>query len=347
MSNHKQVQTKYIDKCNQLLSNLPSYVKSYIRSIHNRTSARTNYEYVKDIQMFLSYIKDRFELSEVTLEDLEGLHKSVFEDYLEYLEHYENGKSEVTNERRSLSRKLSSLKAFFKYLYTEELIKTFEISKVPQPKIHKKEIIKMDQDEASQFMAAVHGRKPMTEKQRQYHDIQEKRDLAMILLMLSSGIRVSECSEIDIDDIDIQRDKTGRIYKACVYITRKGGNESTVYFSDEAAIALLDYMAWRNELKGVKDEEKALFLSSRKTRLSVRAIEVIVKKYTRSSLPGKHITPHKLRATFATQLYEKTGDIYLVAEALGHKDVSTTKNHYANLSNKRKEENRNQLSFNS
>lgn len=345
MSGHKQVQIRFADKTNELLSNLPSYVRSYIRSIHNRTSARTNYEYLKDIQMFLNYIKDRKELSEVTLSDLDQISKDTFEDYFEYLEHYESDRGEVTNGRCSLARKLATLRSFFRYLYTNEMISCYEVSKISRPKVPKKPIIKMDKDEASDFLSAVHGHRAMTQKEREYYEIQSVRDLAIVYLMLSSGIRVSECSELDVDDVDIKVDDDGYISKACLYITRKGGNEAVVYFSDEAAYYLQAYIIWRNSQENIPENEKALFLSSRKQRLSVRSIEYLVKKYAASSLPGKHITPHKLRATFATQLYEETGDIYLVAGALGHTGVSTTTNHYANLSDTRKQENRNVVKF--
>lgn len=337
MSGHKQVVTRYIDKTNELLSQLPDYVRSFIRFIHNRTSPRTNYEYLVDIQMFLNYIKDRFNLSEVRLSDLEKLSKTDFEDYFEYLEHYDSARGEVTNSRVSIARKLACLNSFFNYLFTNDLISTFEISKIPKPKVPKKPIIKMDQDEASDFLDAVHGHALMTQKRREYFEIQKIRDLAIIYLMLSSGIRVSECSELDIDDINLE--------KSCVYITRKGGNEAIVYYSDEASPYLVDYIRWRNAQMDVPEKEKALFLSSRRKRISVRSIQVLVKKYAASSLPGKHITPHKLRSTFATQLYEQTGDIYLVAETLGHNDVSTTKDRYANLSDKRREENRNKVNY--
>lgn len=337
MSGHKQVQIRYQDKCNALLDAMPSYVRSYIRAIHNRTSPRTNFEYAFDIKMFLNYIAERNSLEEVSLSDLEKLPKETFEDYLEYLEHYESPHGDVTNSRRSLSRKLSALKSFFNYLFTNEMISTYEVGKIPQPKCPKKPIIKMDKDETASFLSAVHGRRAMTQKEREYYEIQSVRDLAIMYLFLSSGIRASECSELDVDDIDLER--------SCIYITRKGGNESVVYFSDEASPYLVDYLDWRNNLEGLDEKEKALFISSQKKRLSVRSIERLVKKYADTSLPGKGITPHKLRATFATLLYEQTGDIYLVAETLGHNDVSTTKNHYANLSDKRKEENRNKVTY--
>ena len=337
MSGHKQVQIRYQDKCNAMLDTLPSYVRSYIRAIHHRSSPRTNYEYTLDIKKFLDYVSDRFSLDEVALSDLEKLRKENFEDYLEYLEHYESDKGEVSNDRRSLSRKLSALKSFFNYLFKNDLISTYEVGKIPQPKCPKKPIIKMDKDETSCFLSAVHGHRSMTQKEREYYEIQSIRDLAIVYLLLSSGIRVSECSELDIDDVDLNR--------SCIYITRKGGNESIVYFSDEASPYLVNYLDWRNNLEGLDENEKALFVSSQKKRLSVRSIERLVKKYAASSLPGKHITPHKLRATFATRLYEETGDIYLVAENMGHQDISTTKNHYASFSDKRKEEHRNVVRF--
>ena len=75
-----------------------------------------------------------------------------------------------------------------------------------------------------------------------------------------------------------------------------------------------------------------MFLSMRNTRLTTRAVENIIKKYAKVAVPLKKITPHKLRSTFGTELYRSTGDIYIVADVLGHKDVNTTKQHYAALS---------------
>ena len=94
----------------------------------------------------------------------------------------------------------------------------------------------------------------------------------------------------------------------------------------------------RTSAKDEKEEghEEALFLSGQRKRLSVRSIEYIVKKYARTTTPLKHITPHKLRSTYGTALYQQTGDIYLVANVLGHKDVNTTKKHYAAMDDNRR-----------
>ena len=101
-----------------------------------------------------------------------------------------------------------------------------------------------------------------------------------------------------------------------------------MYFSDEVAGYLYDYYALRVADESTKDNP-ALFLSLQKKRITTRAVENIVKKYSQIATPLKHITPHKLRSTFGTQLYRNTGDIYVVADVLGHKDVNTTRRHYA------------------
>ncbi|MBO5435080.1 tyrosine-type recombinase/integrase [bacterium] len=337
MSNHKSTELYFTDKGSSLLQTMPDYVKTYIRAIHNRTSPRTRYEYLKDIQAFLNYIESKFHIKNPKIDDLKNFKKVDFEEYFEYLEHYIKDYKERTNSRVSIKRKLSSLRKFFGYLFENEILPSDEIRKVEMPKIHKKEIIRLESDEVVDFINAVEKGNQLTKKQNDYHKIQSIRDTALIFLMLSTGIRVSECAELDINDVDMNR--------CSLHIVRKGGDEATVYFSDEAAEYLSDWLEYRKRIPNLNPDEKALFLSSRKSRISVRAIEVLVKKYAQRSIPLKKITPHKLRSTFATNLYNETGDIYLVAETLGHKDVTTTKEHYANLSNQRKEENRNKVTF--
>ena len=112
-----------------------------------------------------------------------------------------------------------------------------------------------------------------------------KRDLAIISLLLGTGIRVSECVGLNIDDIDFNNN--------AFTVTRKGGNRSTLYFSDEIKAVLIDYMEERKE-KNIN--EKALFLSLRDKRISVRAVEYLVKKYAKIISPLKN-HPHKLRST--------------------------------------------------
>ena len=154
------------------------------------------------------------------------------------------------------------------------------------------------------------------------------RDLALMTLLLGTGIRVSECVGLDINDVDFKNNG--------IKIHRKGGQEVIVYFGDEVAEALLDYMEEREQMHPVEGHTNALFLSLQNKRLSVRSVENLVKKYSKLVTNLKNITPHKLRSTYGTNLYQETGDIYLVADVLGHKDVNTTKKHYAALEDERR-----------
>ena len=150
----------------------------------------------------------------------------------------------------------------------------------------------------------------------------------MLTLLLGTGIRVSECVGLDLNDVD---------FDVCgIKIRRKGGYEAFVYFGDEVETALLDYLEERQHIIPVEGHEDALFLSLQNRRITVRAVENLVKKYASRVTTLKKITPHKLRSTYGTSLYQETGDIYLVADVLGHKDVNTTRKHYAAQADERR-----------
>lgn len=335
MGNRRETESYFRQLTESMLKNMPDYVKDYARSIHHSVSPRTLYEYLKDIGKFLRYVSQK-ENGYPSLKELEILDKAYFENYLIYLERYEENRKEYTNDRASLKRKLSALRQFFDYLFQNNLTSNNEIRKVAIPKVHKKQIIRMENKEAAAFLESVENGTGLSGKSLEYHKKQAVRDTAICSLMLSTGIRVSECAELNINDVDLR--------EYAVHITRKGGDESIVYFSDEAADKLQDWLVQRQMMK-IPKEEKALFLSSRNKRMGVRAMEYMVKKYAKIAVPMKHITPHKLRATYATELYQTTGDIYMVADALGHKDVKTTKEHYADLTENRKKQHRNAVSY--
>jgi site-specific recombinase XerD len=123
-----------------------------------------------------------------------------------------------------------------------------------------------------------------------------------------------------------------------VKVHRKGGAEVVVYFGDEVAVALNDYYEERKGITPVAGNEEAFFLSMQRKRITVKAVENLVKKYSQMVTNVKNITPHKLRSTYGTNLYRETGDIYLVADVLGHKDVNTTRRHYAQIEDDRRRE---------
>ena len=143
-------------------------------------------------------------------------------------------------------------------------------------------------------------------------------------MLLGTGIRVSECVGLNITDLDVEENR----FK----VRRKGGNESIIYYGEEVAAALERYLIQREHIIPCEGSENALFLSIQKKRMSVRGMENMVTKYTEKLNCLKRITPHKLRSTFGTNLYRETQDIYMVADFLGHRDVNTTRKHYASIS---------------
>ena len=194
---------------------------------------------------------------------------------------------------------------------------------VETPKIHEKEIIRLEPNETAELLDVIEKGEKLTEGEKKYFEKNSKRDLAIVTLLLGTGMRVSECVGIDINDIDF--DVNG------VKITRKGGNEMIVYFGDEVERALKDYLEERKDKDAKPGNENALFLSIQNKRIGVRSVEKLVKKYAQKVTVLKKISPHKLRSTYGTTLYNETGDIYLVADVLGHKDVNTTRKHYAQM----------------
>ena len=235
---------------------------------------------------------------------------------------------EHSNDEQSLKRKLSSLKSFYNYYYRNELITQNPASIVKMPKLHEKNIVRLDVDEVAILLDEVESGEKLTKRQQAYHEKTKVRDLAILTLMLGTGIRVSECVGLDMDDVDFKNNG--------IKIHRKGGKEVIVYFGEEVCEALLNYMEERENLTPVEGHANALFLSMQNKRISVRSVENLVKKYSKLVTNLKNITPHKLRSTYGTNLYRETGDIYLVADVLGHKDVNTTKKHYAALEDERR-----------
>ena len=217
------------------------------------------------------------------------------------------------------------------------MVNAFPAALVRLPKLHDKEIIRLDIDEVALLLDEVEHGEALTEKQKAFHAKTKVRDLALLTLLLGTGIRVSECVGLDIEDLDFKN--------SGIRIHRKGGKEVTVYFGVEVENALFDYLAERKQMTPMPGSEHALFLSMQMKRISVRSVENLVKKYAKLVTPLKKITPHKLRSTYGTALYQETGDIYLVADVLGHSDINTTKKHYAALDDARRRSARNKVTL--
>lgn len=225
-------------------------------------------------------------------------------------------------------RKLCSLRSFYQYLFEHKYIEGNLASLVPLPKLRPKAIIHLEPDEVARMLDLAESGDAFGERQKKYTQHTRARDVALISLLLGTGIRVSECVGINLSDVNFEEN--------AFLVTRKGGKQMILYFSDEVAGALQKYLAERRDIVPLEGHEDALFLSLQRRRITQRAIENLVKKYASIAAPLKKISPHKLRSTFGTELYRSSGDIYLVAEVLGHADVNTTRKHYAAMSEDRR-----------
>lgn len=320
-------------KLRELINELPGFCREFFIGIEPTTSIRTRIAYAYDLNMFFQYLFDysshfKNKISSVTLQDLELVDSTDIESFLEYLNFYVKTDEkhpdltlEFSNKNRSKARKLSSIRSLYRYFYKRKKIKVNPAAFVDMPKIGEKPIIRLEVDEVARLLDEVESGEGLTKTQIKYQKYTKKRDLAILTLFLGTGIRVSELVGINISDIDFNING----FK----ITRKGGSQVVLYFSDEVRSAICDYLDERKNINPLPGYEDALFLSLQKKRISVRNVQTLVKKYTYQVTSMKNISPHKLRSTYGTNLYRETGDIYLVADVLGHKDVNTTRKHYA------------------
>ena len=355
-----------------LLKKMPPFCSDYLRGIATSTSPRTQTGYCRDIYTFLQFIVScnplyqSCQIKDIPLQVLEELNSSDIDEYMEFLNYYEFDGIVYKNGESAKARKLSALSNMYSFFNKRQIVKNNPLNAVRRPKLHEKAIITLDQEQVFDLMDAVETPKNLTDRQKKFHNLTVDRDRAILTAFLGTGMRVSELTGLDVTDVDFNN-QTFRVI-------RKGGNEAYIYFGDDIRDALSYYLGYpdgsadvdsdtdadsntdtaesdQNDqkkavsqaqsprsllLKENNPDEQALFLSLRGNRMAVRSIEVMVKKYCTMINTNKRITPHKLRSTYGTALYRETGDIYLVAEVLGHKDVNTTKKHYAQMNNENK-----------
>lgn len=337
-SYHEQTQIDQTLRLREVLKTLPPFARDFFRAIEPRSSARTRINYAYDIRIFFHFLMEvnpvykDYTIDQFKVQDLERVEPVDIEEYMEYLKVYTRNQDDelITNGERGLKRKMSALRSFYNYYFTRQAISKNPTLLVDMPKLHDKAIIRLDVDEVAMLLDFVESAgDKLTGQALTYYQKTKDRDLAILTLLLGTGIRVSECVGLDLTDVDFKNNG--------ITVTRKGGNQMVVYFGDEVADALLNYIEGsRRAVTPLSGHENALFLSTQKRRMGVQAVENMVKKYARQVTPNKKITPHKLRSTYGTSLYKETGDIYLVADVLGHKDVNTTKKHYAAIDEDRR-----------
>ncbi len=316
-----------IKRLEEILTDLPPFCEEFFIGIENTTSPLTRLNYAIDLRIFFDFVRKKIlkkPIDAFTLADLEKITASNIEQFLSYLNHYTHDGKTLSCNEKAKQRKLASVRAMFKYFFNKDKIISNVAAKVATPKSHEKEIIRLDVSEVSRLIDTVESADGLSNRQKAYHKNTKIRDVAIITLFLGTGIRISELVGLDVTDLFMESNS--------FVVTRKGGNRTILYFTDEVKSALTHWLDYRETIEELSKSEKALFVSLRNTRISVRNVQILVEKYARLVTPLKKITPHKLRSTFGTNLYQETGDIYVVADFLGHRDINTTKKHYAAMS---------------
>lgn len=341
LSYREQIDADRIIRIREIARELPQACGDFLRAIAVTTGTFTRLAYAIDLKTFFHFLQtERVQFAQKPLysftdEDLAKLTQSDLTAYIDYLTFYYKDDPDsdqpraLVNHELSIKRKLCAIRTFYDYLFKNNRVPSNITTLVPLPKIHEKPIIRLTLDEMRRMLEHAATGEDLTKRQQAWHKLTVKRDYALLSMFLGTGVRVSECVGINISDVDMENN--------AFLVTRKGGNQVVLYFPPEVADALGEYLLEREKMEPLPGHEEALFLSMQRRRITQRAVQNLVKKYAAVAAPLKpRISPHKLRSTFATNLYNSTGDIYLVADVLGHSSVDTTRKHYADMTDARR-----------
>ncbi len=331
-----EVNTRNREKLSRLQQELPRYAVDYLLAIRAHCELSTVVSYGEDLMIFFEYLRRENPLlkdtkvRDIPLEMIASLNFHDINAFISEMSYTTKGtvkgREIVHDAGRSRKRRmLSSLNAMFNYLRVHEYIEKNPAEGAEKIRMKDdKEIIRLSTDEAEQLMDSVKRQTvTVSSRRRKYDQKTVLRDTAICTLLLNTGMRVSECTGIDLKDIDFD--------ERCIWIIRKGGQPDRVYFNDRTSQALTDYLQFERPHyvpAGDSTDHDALFLSMQKKRMSTRAIQYMIHNYGESVLSRSGLSPHKLRKTYGTELYNRTGDIKLVADILGHQNMNTTKKYY-------------------
>lgn len=318
MDGRKEQDIRIINQIKEMLKDQPDILKAYSYSFGSKEMT-TKKAYIGYIITFLKYLKDEIKLDINDEEIFKTIRPNHINQFMEYIK-YTNGKENGVSIRAT---KLFAVSNFFEFLIDNGYIDENPCQRIKPPKDYsEKEVVSMTVEEIKILEKNIkEGVGSHRSKIRNKKWI--NRDLAIVMLGCSTGLRVSAITQINIDDIDFIQHK--------IKVVEKGGVTKKIYIGDKVEKQLLIWMNDREKI--IEDVDcNALFISNQKKRMTTECVRLIIKRNTYNI--DKPITPHKMRSTCATRLYEQTGDIYLVQKQLGHKNINNTKR-YAKVNDAR------------
>lgn len=309
MTYQEELKEKLTNRLMKTISQLPGFCKQYFVGKDTSTTIKTKVAYADDLKVFFNYISAIKPVN--TLKDLDTITSEDIENFLFYLKN---------SDKNDKKRKLMTLRSLYNYFYKKREILTNPAVIVDVPIVLKKKTIYLEREEAKNLLKVTKAE----------NNISRNRDYAITALFIATGMRISELVSLNLSDVDLINN-TLSVFRA------KNGGEAIINFSNEVNKILTKYIEQRAEIDILPEDKDALFISRERKRIGVGGVANIIKRNAKG-ISTKHITPHKLRATYATNLYNETGDIYLVADRLGHRNVNTTKEYYAVIDNKKSKE---------
>lgn len=310
---HKQATDKRLQ---EKINGMPEFMKVYYYSLHNKTHA-TKKTYLNNVIRFLDHISDT-DVNGVTETDLNKIKSTDIAAYMQDIEYYSKGGHDGEQKATSKNAIYCSLANFFACMEREEIISKnpFSGGKIERAKVKENDIVFLNPDEVKRVKSVILsgvGSSRAISRQKPYRS----RDLCLFMIPVVCGLRVMALNEINLEDLDFENKR--------IHVTEKGNITKYVYITDDVIYCIKSWIADRAKLMGGCDETNALFISNEKERMSVSSIERVIMKYCTAAVPEKHITPHKLRSTFATNAYQTTRDVLLVASLMGHKSPDVTR----------------------
>lgn len=323
-------------KYRELCDELPTFCNNYLYQGLYEKSPTTRIEYVKDLTKFFQFSIDNYpyypdkNMNEITLNDFRQITANDINIYLSVLK--DLGLSDATRSRRK-----TSVSGLYSYLInTERILDYNPVMGAAHIKVPKKDYVNyLTTEEQDNLLSGIHTGYGLTDRELCFHQKYVTRDKAIIFLFLDLGVRVSELNGMDIKDLNLT--------DCSVVVRRKGNKYSKLWYSDESASLLSDYLDERRNRGDLISGDTPLFVTLKQQRLSIRAIEQLVTKYVSAILPEKAniISCHKLRSSFAMSFYKASGgDILSLQRRLGHEHISTT-NVYAKATDAELKANRN------
>lgn len=328
MEGRLERQLKRENNIKQRLKGTPAYVQEFYSSlVSSDKESTTSKEYINTVLRFLSFIRDLKKLKSINDIDPADISLHDIEAYLADMR-YVTRKGKTKRASGSYRAVIwSTLHKFYQMLVAHGYVTENLVAKIERPKnkdpLHQ---VSLTKDEIAIVMENVkHG--VGSSRAKEHQGYWRSRDKLIITMFLLTGMRISALAEINVDDFNEDYTK--------VKVITKGGVTHYHNINDTLRELLFEWLQRRKFLLKGYDDVDALFISNRRQRMSVNTISALVTKYTTGI--DKHITPHKFRSTYATEILKATNDIYFVQQCMGHANISTTERYIADSGDSRKE----------